>query len=148
MSTVPSTVPEGLHNTYRAANDLRARIKVIAMDANTLRHFAGTMKADPEAIANATIAYRCLEDASMRLGKVLQALDGGVSVYDKATTVGAPNEAAEEKLPWEVPPVNRTAEGAAIHADGASDEIPPVAEALESQRENNGAGEAGGLLCD
>ncbi len=44
---------------------------------------------DPEVIANVTIAYRHLEDASMRLGKALQALDGGVSVYDKSTTVGA-----------------------------------------------------------
>jgi hypothetical protein len=39
-----------------------------------------------EAIANVMLAYRHLEDASMRLGKAIQALDGGVSVYDKATT--------------------------------------------------------------
>jgi hypothetical protein len=39
--------------------------------------------------ANITLAYRHLEDASMRLGKALQAIDGGVSVYDRATTVGA-----------------------------------------------------------
>lgn len=36
-----------------------------------------------EMIANAMLAYRHLEDASMRLGKVIQAYDGGVSVYDK-----------------------------------------------------------------
>ncbi len=36
-----------------------------------------------EAIANIMLAYRHLEDASMRLGKAIQALDGGVSVYDK-----------------------------------------------------------------
>lgn len=36
-----------------------------------------------EAIANITIAYRHMEDARMRLGKVIQAMDGGVSVYDK-----------------------------------------------------------------
>jgi hypothetical protein len=41
-----------------------------------------------EMIANTMLAYRHLEDASMRLGKVLQAHDGGVSVYDKETTVG------------------------------------------------------------
>lgn len=41
-----------------------------------------------EAIANVTLAYRHLEDASMRLGKAIQALDGGISVYDRATTVG------------------------------------------------------------
>lgn len=36
-----------------------------------------------EAYANATLAYRHLEDASMRLGKAIQALDGGASVYDR-----------------------------------------------------------------
>ena len=33
--------------------------------------------------ANLTLCYRHLEDAAMRLGKVLQAKDGGKSVYDK-----------------------------------------------------------------
>ncbi len=33
--------------------------------------------------ANIMLSYRHLEDAAMRLGKVLQAHDGGVSVYDK-----------------------------------------------------------------
>jgi hypothetical protein len=42
-----------------------------------------------EAIANVMLAYRHLEDASMRLGKAIQAMDGGTSVYDKRTTVGA-----------------------------------------------------------
>ena len=32
---------------------------------------------------NITLAYRHLEDARMRIGKVLQAYNGGVSVYDK-----------------------------------------------------------------
>jgi hypothetical protein len=44
---------------------------------------------DSDVGANITLAYRHLEDASMRLGKALQALDGGVSVYDRDTTVGA-----------------------------------------------------------
>ena len=38
---------------------------------------AGEMK------ANIMLAYRHLEDAVMRMGKVIQAHDGGVSVYDK-----------------------------------------------------------------
>ena len=33
--------------------------------------------------ANLMLAYRYLEDARMRLGKVIQAMDGGVSIYDK-----------------------------------------------------------------
>jgi hypothetical protein len=36
-----------------------------------------------EMIANVMLAYRHLEDARMRLGKAIQAYDGGVSVYDK-----------------------------------------------------------------
>lgn len=36
-----------------------------------------------ETIANAVLSFRHLEDARMRLGKAIQALDGGVSVYDR-----------------------------------------------------------------
>ena len=36
-----------------------------------------------EQIANAILAYRHLEDATMRLGKVIQANDGGKSIYNK-----------------------------------------------------------------
>ena len=36
-----------------------------------------------EMIANIMLAYRHLEDAKMRLGKVFQAKDGGKSVYDQ-----------------------------------------------------------------
>lgn len=36
-----------------------------------------------EVRANLTLAYRHLEDARMRLGKAIQAIDGGVSCYDK-----------------------------------------------------------------
>jgi hypothetical protein len=35
-----------------------------------------------EANANVMLAYRHLEDASMRLGKAIQVLNGGTSVYD------------------------------------------------------------------
>lgn len=36
-----------------------------------------------EMIANIKLAYRHLEDARMRLGKVIQAYKGGVSIYDQ-----------------------------------------------------------------
>lgn len=36
-----------------------------------------------EIAANAILAYRHLEDAAMRVGKMIQAWDGGTSVYDK-----------------------------------------------------------------
>jgi hypothetical protein len=65
---------------------VRANVKDVAAEVWGLR---GEV-AEAEAIANVMLAYRHLEDASMRLGKVLQALDGGVSVYDKRGVVGAP----------------------------------------------------------
>ena len=43
-----------------------------------------------EVMANLTLSYRCLEDGSMRLGKVLQHLNGGDSKYDHSA-VGDPN---------------------------------------------------------
>lgn len=48
-----------------------------------MRIEAGTEElADPgEMRANIKLAYRHLEDARMRLGKVIQAFDGGQSVY-------------------------------------------------------------------
>lgn len=33
--------------------------------------------------ANIMLSYRHLEDARLRLGKVIQAYDGGTSIYDK-----------------------------------------------------------------
>ena len=74
-----------MSDKIEAINDLRGAIKDTAADTLALRN--GMIA--PEGIANIMLAYRHLEDASMRLGKVLQALDGGVSVYDKRTTVGA-----------------------------------------------------------
>lgn len=36
-----------------------------------------------EMVANVTLAYRHIEDAAMRLGKAIQAFDGGKSVYPR-----------------------------------------------------------------
>lgn len=33
--------------------------------------------------ANITLVFRALEDARMRLGKVMQAFQGGISIFDK-----------------------------------------------------------------
>jgi hypothetical protein len=61
---------------------LRGQVKEVAEQVSKCRRTVSG-----EAAANITIAYRHLEDASMRLGKAVQALDGGVSVYDKFETV-------------------------------------------------------------
>jgi hypothetical protein len=37
----------------------------------------------PEMLANIILTHRHLEDARMRLGKAVQAYDGGLSVYDR-----------------------------------------------------------------
>ena len=74
-------------------------------DANALRHMIEGIKSEVKAMrdhdvftqaftvaqaeatgemkANITLAFRHLEDARMRLGKAIQAYDGGVSCYDK-----------------------------------------------------------------
>lgn len=79
-------------------NITRKQIKGVAAD---LKKFLEVSKSDlknreraqgedhGEMLANLTIAYRHLEDASQRLGKAIQASDGGVSVYDRSTTLGA-----------------------------------------------------------
>lgn len=70
--------------TVDACEELRRRIKAVAEDCGALRGPQPAHQGAPsEAVANVTLAYRHLEDASMRLGKAIQVLDGGVSVYDK-----------------------------------------------------------------
>lgn len=71
------------------SNNLRADILKITTAVNAL-HQSGEFKNEQsssgqhsEMHANITLAYRHLEDARMRLGKVIQAHDGGVSCYDK-----------------------------------------------------------------
>lgn len=94
---VPETVVgDQARALYITCNAIRTYIKDVASETDKLRKNAGAVVglslggiSNTEVVANATLAYRHLEDASMRLGKMLQALDGGVSVYDKATTVGA-----------------------------------------------------------
>jgi hypothetical protein len=73
---------------------LRTQIKEIAKevlaahDVAALYHPEDISPLEPvhnlsEMHANLTLAYRHLEDAAMRLGKAIQAFDGGQSVYDK-----------------------------------------------------------------
>lgn len=59
----------------------RKRIKELADDMWTV--YRATIDNRAEVCANFMLSFRHLEDASMRLGKAIQAIDGGVSVYDK-----------------------------------------------------------------
>jgi hypothetical protein len=74
---------------YSDVNSLRREIKDTAKFVDAMRKDPEIRSLDGDVGANITLAYRHLEDASMRLGKALQALDGGVSVYDRESTVGA-----------------------------------------------------------
>ena len=78
--------------TEQTAAGLRSDIKDIAKRVELLSKALKTAPRsedeitrdmDSEAIANVMLSYRHLEDASMRLGKMIQASRGGVSVYDK-----------------------------------------------------------------
>ena len=78
------------------ANALRAQIKdtataVKAFKVDVLMALSPSRNGEDrgEELSNLTLAYRHLEDASQRLGKAIQARDGGTSVYDRDTTVGA-----------------------------------------------------------
>jgi len=75
-------------------DDFRKRLKPIAADvkgAKTVRtqHPEDNNEDRGEVLANLTLAYRHLEDASMRIGKTIQALAGGKSIYDN-NAVGTP----------------------------------------------------------
>jgi len=63
--------------------DLRRQIKPIAERLAELYSGRVWPNEQREVVANATLAYRHLEDASMRIGKCIQALDKGSSVYDR-----------------------------------------------------------------
>ena len=67
------------------AQILREEIQELADDVSDLFNNENHMEGadEQEAEENIMLAYRHLEDAKMRLGKVIQAEDGGVSCYDK-----------------------------------------------------------------
>lgn len=71
------------------ARALRVDLDVVEKRILSLKGAPGTENAgnQPEVMANIMLAYRAAEDCRMRLGKVIQHLGDGVSVYDKAPEV-------------------------------------------------------------
>lgn len=74
----------------QCCRSVRVGIKTLAAEVKELKHHSeltGELQAPStdvaEAQANVMLSYRHLEDSAMRLGKAIQAYDGGVSVYDK-----------------------------------------------------------------
>lgn len=72
-----------------ACTENRKAIKEVAVKVKELHQHHQFLLYEPskpdydEMHANVTLCYRHLEDAAMRLGKAIQAMDGGTSVYDK-----------------------------------------------------------------
>lgn len=71
------------------SNEIRETLKT---EEASVRDFVNTLKSAPEevegfnkseCIAQAMLALRHVEDARMRIGKVIQYATGGESVYDK-----------------------------------------------------------------
>lgn len=62
------------------AKKLGEKLKNIIANAKAQPEFDGMDKS--EMIANATLAYRHCEDVALRLGKAIQAFEGGKSIYD------------------------------------------------------------------
>lgn len=81
------------------ADDLRKALKKCGADVMFAKNVYQDTGQSPvkegedfgEVLANLTLAYRHIEDAAMRLGKVKQALNGGENIYDK-NTVGDPRK--------------------------------------------------------
>ena len=69
---------QGIKNTASQVDSLAEALKSSPRATDSDRQ-----KLDSEMIANVILSYRHLEDASMRLGKMIQASQGGVSIYDK-----------------------------------------------------------------
>ena len=85
---VPKTVGQAIRpmTIEELAVEMRANIKGQAVRVKDMMRDLWPNKEGAdigESKANIMLAYRHLEDASMRLGKVIQAQDGGKSVYDK-----------------------------------------------------------------
>jgi hypothetical protein len=81
-------------NFDEAMAELRKQLKVLGAQVLYCKDEKSKQETDgventAEIMANLVLSYRHIEDASMRIGKVLQARNGGVSVYDK-NVVGSP----------------------------------------------------------
>ena len=90
----PPTGSTEPNDIKKKCDNLRDRIKIMGVWVKTLMtdpFFKADTPDAGEMKANIMLAYRHLEDARMRLGKVIQAYNGGVSIFDKSTEDSAAN---------------------------------------------------------
>ena len=90
VGEVPPTATGSMeHKLEDLCDGCRSGIKIMADSAKKLMNHSDMLKIDMypdqrrEMKANVMLAYRHLEDARMRIGKVLQAAGDGVSILDK-----------------------------------------------------------------
>lgn len=83
----PTTFKDEVDETRKFIKELGKRVELMKEYRKGCPEDEGENRS--EVMANLTLCYRHIEDASMRLGKVLQHLNGGVSHYDK-NVVGDP----------------------------------------------------------
>lgn len=93
METAMTTAgPPKARTLEDECNDVRAQAKQLEKDCRLLKHKIeasrrGQEDAFPgqtsEMLGQITLAFRHLEDARMRIGKVIQYSGDGISVYDK-----------------------------------------------------------------
>lgn len=76
------SVKEDCDDLRKVIGGIGKSVKML-MDHEAMAHNRPLKIDVGEMKANIMLSYRHLEDARMRLGKVIQAEDGGVSVYDK-----------------------------------------------------------------
>jgi len=83
----PDSQPPIITDLKQECDVLRLNIDAVAGRLNGLKEHPAVaqvaVKPRGEMLANIILAYRHLEDARMRIGKVIQHYDGGVSKHDK-----------------------------------------------------------------
>ena len=87
MEETTTTTPQVAPSTLNEEMDrIRIELKKVGAEILAEKKNERPIQANEdrgEVMANLILAYREVENASMRLGKVKQALNGGESVYDK-----------------------------------------------------------------
>ena len=80
---MPEKITDSVSLARRGVKELAIEVKALMKHEQLIAEDLPETADAGEMRANVMLAYRHLEDAAMRLGKVLQAYDGGTSVYDK-----------------------------------------------------------------
>ena len=98
------TIVKSIVENRTSLKDVAGHLSLFIKDLKTTGGSDDPKSDNGEMFANLMLAYRHIEDASMRLGKAIQATDGGASVYD-SSTVGAPEASpeGENRMPYKEP---------------------------------------------